>query len=204
MTWREATIEALTRISLRHNTNFLTRSQIIDEELERISQEVSTAGQTPAQTLSRTLQELRGDGYIEFDGHGGYTLLSSTVVPKSSDIIPEYQPPDRATSTIHRIIRDTDIVFNLKRLYLYHCQICTTRLELASGYYCEAHHLKPLGTPHNGPDTKGNLIIVCPNHHVLLDYRSLTIDIGALKLNKHELNPEMLIYHNSKICGKTQ
>jgi hypothetical protein len=199
VSWKEATIEALTRMSLRHKTNFLTRSQIIQEELDRISQEVAMSGLTPAQTLSRTLQELRDDGYIEFDGHGGYTLLSSTAIPQSSDIIPEYQTPDRIDSTIHRIIRDSELVFYLKRLYLYHCQICTTRLELTSGYYCEAHHLKPLGTPHNGPDTKGNIIIVCPNHHVLLDYKALKIDYRTLKLNKHTLDAALLDYHN-QIC----
>jgi hypothetical protein len=89
MSWKEATIEALTRMSIRHNSNFITRSQIIKEELDKVSQEVSTSGLTPAQTLSRTLQELRDDGFIEFNGHGGYTLLSSTAVPKPSDIIPE-------------------------------------------------------------------------------------------------------------------
>ena len=202
MSWRESTLEALTRMSIRHHSNFLTRAQIISEELETISQEVSTAGLTPAQTLSRTLQELRDDGYIEFDDHGGYTLLSSALTPKSADISSEYSPPDRTTTTVHRIMRDSEIVAQLKRLYLYRCQICSTRLELISGYYCEAHHLKPLGVPHNGPDTKGNIIIVCPNHHVLLDYGALKIDYKSLELNKHAVIPEFLDYHNKEICRK--
>jgi hypothetical protein len=196
MSWKEATIAALTRMSFRHKSNFLTRLQIIEEELDNISQEVSTSGLTPAQTLSRTLQELRDEGYIEFNGQGGYTLLSSAATPKASDIIPEYQAPDRVPSTIHRIPRDTELVLRLKRLYLFHCQICITRLELVSGYYCEAHHLKPLGSPHNGPDIEGNIIIVCPNHHVLLDYSAMTINAKALRLNKHILGPIFLDYHN--------
>jgi predicted restriction endonuclease len=170
--------------------------------MKAISQEVSTAGLTPSQTLSRTLQELRDDGYIEFDDHGGYTLLSSVLTPKSTDISSEYSPPDRITTTVHRIMRDSEIVVQLKRLYLYRCQICSTRLELISGYYCEAHHLKPLGVPHNGPDTKGNIIIVCPNHHVLLDYGALKIDYKSLELNKHAVIPELLNYHNKGICRK--
>jgi predicted restriction endonuclease len=139
---------------------------------------------------------------LEFHGHGGYTLLSSALIPKASDISSEYLIPNRAATTIHRIIRDTEIVAKLKRLYLYQCQICATRLELSSGYYCEAHHLKPLGTPHDGPDSKSNIIIVCPNHHVLLDYGALKIDTKSLELDEHLLDPELLDYHNGTICGK--
>jgi predicted restriction endonuclease len=202
MSWRESTLEALTRMSIRHHSNFLTRAQIISEELETISQEVSTAGLTPAQTLSRTLQELRRDGYLEFDNHGGYILLSSALTPKAADISSEYLTPSRTTTTVHRIMRDSDIVAQLKRLYLYRSQICSTRLEFNSGYYCEAHHLKPLGVPHNGPDIKDNIIIVCPNHHVLLDYGALQLDIKSLELNKHAVTPAFLDYHNKEICRK--
>ena len=179
MTWRQAIIDALTRMSLRHRKNFFTRTQIIKEELGRISKDVATAGRTPAQTLSRVLQELRKEGFLEFDGHGGYTLLASTLEPVPSDIPHQYATPDRAPTTVHRIIRDIGIVGELKRLYGYRCQLCGTRLELSSGFYCEAHHLKPLGAPHNGPDTRANVVVVCPNHHVLLDYGALRINIDT-------------------------
>jgi hypothetical protein len=202
MTWREATIEALRRIALRHHSNFITRTQIIDEELEKIFQNVSSTGKTPAQTLSRVLQGLRNEGYLEFDGHGGYSLLSSDFIPSASDISPEYSVPSRAETTIHRITRDTKLVAYLKKLYLYQCQICTTRLELFPGYYySEAHHLKPLGTPHNGPDTESNIIVVCPNHHVLLDYCAIKIERKSLLLIKHKIDQAMLEYHNRNILN---
>jgi hypothetical protein len=204
MNWREATIQALTRMSLRHRSNVFTRSQVIQEELQRISSDVATMGRTPAQTLSRVLQELRNQGYLEFDGHGRYRLLSSSIQPVSNDIPSQYQTPARAPATIHRVIRDVGIVGNLKRLYGYRCQICETRLELSSGSYCEAHHLKPLGAPHNGPDAKTNILIVCPNHHVLLDYGALKISASSLRLNSHNLDPDLINYHNKNICGSAE
>ena len=204
MTWREATIEAFTRMSLRHRRNVFTRSEIIKEELQRISHDVATTGGTPAQTLSRVLQELRDEGYLEFDGHGRYKLLSSSFEPVVSDIPSHYQMPERAPATIHRVIRDVGIVGELKRLYGYRCQVCETRLELSSGFYCEAHHLKPLGAPHHGPDAKTNILIVCPNHHVLLDYGALKITISSLRLNNHYLDQEFIDYHNGSICSSAE
>jgi hypothetical protein len=203
MSWYNSTLEALTRMSLRHRRNSFTRQEIITEELHRITHEVNTKGRTPGQTLSRVLQNLRDDGYIEFDGHGGYTLLNSLSLPISSDIPVDYDTPDRAFSTVHRVIRDTGIVSCLKRLYGYRCQFCNTRLELTSGFYCEAHHLKPLGKPHSGPDTKSNIIIVCPNHHVLLDYGAVKVDTVHLIQNEHVIDPIFIAYHNQIIYNKT-
>jgi hypothetical protein len=204
MTWREATVEALTRMSLRHRRNFFTRTQIISEELHKISQDVSTKGKPPAYTLSRVLQNLRDEGYLEFDGHGGYTLLSSSAERSVSDIPTEYVSPDRTPTTVHRVVRDVGIVAALKRLYGYRCQICTTRLELCSGFYCEAHHLKPLGVPHNGPDAKTNILVVCPNHHVLLDYGASKIHSDSLQLSKHPLDQRFVDYHNRFIYGTAE
>ena len=199
MTWKETTMLALTRMSLRHRRNFFTRAEIIEEELENITRDVGSIGATPAQTLSRVLQELRDEGYLDFDGNGYYTLLNSTSIPKTADIPEEYIIPDRASTTIHRIIRDTKIISELKQLYSFRCQLCETRIELPSRYYCEAHHLKPLGSPHNGPDIKSNIIIVCPNHHVMIDYGAIELSKEELKLNNHLLSEEYFDYHNSEI-----
>jgi hypothetical protein len=95
MTWKEATIDALTRMSLRHRRNYFVRSEIIDEELENIVRNVGSIGSTTEQTLSRVLQELRDEGYLLFDGHGGYTLLDSTAIPESADIPEKYVIPER-------------------------------------------------------------------------------------------------------------
>jgi predicted restriction endonuclease len=62
-------------------------------------------------------------------------------------------------------------------LHEYRCQICGKRIALPDGgFYAEAHHIRPLGSPHNGPDHVGNILCVCPNHHVALDYLCLRLD----------------------------
>jgi hypothetical protein len=55
------------------------------------------------------------------------------------------------------------------------------------GFYCEAHHIRPLGIPHNGADSSDNILIVCPNHHKTLDYGAMMIDLSRLVLLKHEI-----------------
>jgi predicted restriction endonuclease len=64
----------------------------------------------------------------------------------------------------------------MKRRYRDTCQVCRERLHLANCTYAESHHIKPLGSPHNGPDVEGNILVVCPNHHVMLDRGALLID----------------------------
>ncbi len=63
----------------------------------------------------------------------------------------------------------------------------------------EAHHLKPLGTPQIGPDIESNIIVVCPNYHVLLDYGSIEINQKSFKSIKYNINNEMIYYHSKYI-----
>lgn len=78
-----------------------------------------------------------------------------------------------------------------------------TRLEGLTGLYAEAAHVRPLGSPHNGPDTPDNILCLCPNHHVLFDHGGAGISgdltlIGAegrLTVDpKHTLNESHLSY----------
>jgi putative restriction endonuclease len=110
----------------------------------------------------------------------------------------------RVETMIQRIIRDTALGRQVKQMYEYHCQICEIRLEGAPGPYAEAAHIKPVGTPHNGPDILGNLLCLCPNHHVLLDYGGIAFDDdftvlggpGILSVrDDHPVRQEFVRYH---------
>lgn len=79
------------------------------------------------------------------------------------------EQPKRATITTQRVIRDTALTRDLKRLYNYTCQVCGIRISTPSGPYAEAAHIRPLGTPHNGPDKVENILCLCPNHHTMFD-----------------------------------
>jgi hypothetical protein len=119
--------------------------------------------------------------------------------PVAADI-KDTSPPERTKQETYRILRDTLLARTIKESNNYRCQICGQSLMLNDNTpYAEAHHIKPLGAPHNGPDVYSNILCVCPNHHVLLDY-------GAIKLNAAELKgigKEYIEYHNKNIYGKS-
>ena len=102
------------------------------------------------------------------------------------------------------VVRDTKLGKQVKRMYDYRCQVCGERLECEGGPYAEAAHIRPLGRPHNGPDTLNNLLCLCPNHHVLFDYGALTVE-DDFKLSDresflavrtdHAINHDHLEYH---------
>ena len=122
---------------------------------------------------------------------------SAPHTPKAND----YEDTERVLQESYRIIRDTEIAREVKRLNSYSCQICGESIRLPDGTnYAEAHHIKPLGNPHSGPDDKRNLICVCPNHHVQLDYFAIPLVISELKtVSGHEIDQCFIDYHNSKV-----
>lgn len=99
------------------------------------------------------------------------------------------------------IPRNSALVKKIKNKYKDTCQICGTRINLRGNvFYSEVHHIKPLGSPHNGPDIIENMICVCPNHHVMLNF--FVIPIEKLQLSNHEIKNDFLEYHNSRILRR--
>jgi len=109
--------------------------------------------------------------------------------------------PNRVTVMTSRVERDTALAKWLKEIHDYKCQICGTTIKLPHGKrYAEVHHLRPLGAPHNGPDTLENMIVVCPNHHVMCDYGAIKLSAANLRsCPQHHVGEEFIHYHNSKI-----
>ena len=107
----------------------------------------------------------------------------------------------RVKTEIYRIIRDTELSKKIKSLYDNKCQICGNQLQLNGKSYSEAHHIKPLGK-FNGPDKFDNLIVVCPNCHVKLDYGAIKIEMDKIKEKKHLIAQEYIDFHNQELFGK--
>ncbi len=109
----------------------------------------------------------------------------------------------RIKQTVSRIIRDTAQSKRIKALHHYSCQIigCESILERADGLrYAEAHHIRPLGQPHNGSDIPGNILCLCPNHHAACDLGIIELDITSLKnISGHKVDPKYVQYHNQNI-----
>jgi len=149
-------------------------------------------------------------------GKGIWGLRSKIQsTPVAIDISEPTLPPTAKLET-SRIIRDTFLARQLKQLYNFSCQICGKTIEKGDTKYSEAHHIQPLGSPHRGPDTAENILIVCPNHHVEFDYGIIAINPStmmvihinpndkfhniALRLRReHSLSSVYLQYHLDKI-----
>ncbi|WP_052702114.1 HNH endonuclease [Marinomonas sp. S3726] len=126
----------------------------------------------------------------------------STYVSSNIEFIAvDLDTPERDDLTVSRIIRDCSLSYFVKQIHNYECQICGLAIGLSGGNkYAEAHHLKPLGKPHNGPDCIENMICVCPNHHAMLDYGAIEIDTSKIKqIKEHEISREYINYHNINI-----
>ena len=87
-----------------------------------------------------------------------------------------------------------------KLLYDHSCHLCETVILVCGRRYSEAHHVRPLSGDHDGDDTRDNLLCVCPNCHVLLDYAAIPLDPNSLKSMKHVIRPASVAYHNALHC----
>jgi hypothetical protein len=136
------------------------------------------------------------DLFFSVEGLGeGYWGLRSYIKPEP--IAPDASDPNlpaRNNVEISRIIRDTRIARQMKLLYQNRCQICGKTISLKNQTYSEAHHIKPLGQPHNGLDQTDNILVLCPNHHVEFDYGSIAINPETYEI--------MHINKNSEYIGK--
>jgi putative restriction endonuclease len=83
--------------------------------------------------------------------------------------------PIRVEQTVLRIVRDTAVTRQVKRLYDFTCQLCRVVLPTPVAPYAEAAHIRPLGRPHFGRDALDNVLCLCPNDHVLFDWGAITV-----------------------------
>ena len=117
------------------------------------------------------------------------------------------------TRTTKFFKRNLKIAKELKCTYDYKCQICGIKIKKTNNeFIIEAAHIRPLF--HDGKDSKGNMLILCPNHHKEFDFGSITINpdynIKHFEKNlniyhgktveaKHKINQENLEFHSKKI-----
>lgn len=147
--------------------------------------------------LKRTKDLHINDGISNVPGYKRFTdLQKRDIFFNYSDDFNEETL--RIIRKVNSVVRKPLFVEIIKKMYGNRCQICGTRLEINSRkYYSEVHHLKPLGKPHNGPDKIENMICVCPNDHVLLDFLVIKLDIKNFKSIKHNINLDYIDYHNN-------
>lgn len=159
----------------------ILREEISDWGWPRSKQPIQTS--VPAQFLQQFLQIIHNPP-VPSDAH--------VTAPK---VKVEYE----------KRIRDSVMIKKVKAKCGYRCHVkgCDFRLPLSIGVdYVEGHHVKPLA--HDGPDTASNVLILCPNHHALFDYRipvfesKTRIRIGdrVENLRPNDLSQEFIDFHN--------
>lgn len=136
------------------------------------------------------------EGEICFVDEFGLVVEPPPTGLKQPDIIkyrlkqplqPSRQYCSRFFGNIHNPGRKKSDVGNyVKLLYGHRCQISGTRLGTPPAPYAEASHIRPVGKPHNGPDTVDNILCPSPNMQALfdLDAISLTYDFKILGLDE--------------------
>ncbi|UAY55665.1 YDG/SRA domain-containing protein [Arachidicoccus terrestris] len=158
--------------------------------------------------------------HFEEKGKDGYTICRFRLEKINSfenslqigkPAVPElFTTSERVATTVLRIIRDTKLSKRVKELYDYKCQVCGIQISVKGIKYAEGAHIKPLGNPHKGEDKLGNLLCLCPNHHVMFDKGVFTIHPSEYSLigiggeltfdhKKHVLDQENLKYHQEHI-----
>lgn len=148
------------------------------------------------------------DLFYSVDGIGagkwGLRALAPNT-PAPPDIV-EPEVPSRAEVKTYRILRDTELSRGLKALHEHQCQICGTTIELPDGRrYAEGHHIQPLGGIHGGPDITSNILVLCPNHHVMCDYGTIELERESLRLHpSHAVGQRYLDYHNNRIRARKE
>ena len=145
------------------------------------------------------------DLFYSVDGKGGGRWGLRSLVPQTPTAVDMPTSADRVLSQVYRILRDTALARYVKAVHECRCQLCGSTVVLSDGSrYAEGHHIQPLGRPHNGPDVIGNILCVCPTHHVQLDYGCIHLELSQVRSHdSHRLDPQFLDYHN-RIVAKTQ
>ena len=152
-----------------------------------------------------------GKGYFHLFGREDedYPFLREQVLASMSfdwsPFLGRPTAPSRKQVSVMRVERDSALAFRVKELHQGMCQICGTTIELpGSVRYAEAHHIQPMGIPHNGPDKLGNIMCVCPNHHVALDYAAMPLLFAELRhADGHSIDLQFINYHNDRVTMKS-
>jgi putative restriction endonuclease len=127
--------------------------------------------------------------YERVKGKEGYFIcrfhLQKEVVGSPiKDIEHPISPTERVEYTGNRVKRNVSFAEQIKDLYDNTCQVCKVFLKtpIEGVGISEAAHIKAIGSPHDGPDTKANMLCLCPNHHAQFDRYTFYIEPETLEI----------------------
>ena len=190
--WRQSVLDGLRRYTLRNHTSKVERRPFLEQELASMSAAVGSIGRTPAQTVSRVLQELRDDGALFFSSTGVYVLTDQAI-----DLTREDLAVDIVENAIVRdalLVSETAVRVDVGEARLRVGQHALRRLTLANYQgrcaVCDTRDPVLLVASHvarwsDRPDARGklsNTICFCAMHDRLFEhgYFGLRDDLGVV------------------------
>lgn len=193
-------------------------NKLADDDAEEFLTHLLNREDLSHPAASRVISELNNLG-VDVSGLGRGETQSTSEVESAADPeerVIDLAPPERTETTVSRVIRNSQLVKDLKDRYDYRCQVCGDCRHRGSGQpYAEGHHLHPLGDTPPGADNGSNIIVLCPNHHADFDYGVIEIDPETLEISHayeeqlngrqlmlndgHNLSSEHLEYHKDEI-----
>jgi hypothetical protein len=186
MQWRDAVLAALRRYSDRRHTKIIERQQFIAEELPAIIDVTRSRGATPAQTLSRVLQQLRDESLVEFLSAGRYLLMDQPINAEVEDL------PDEAldlairanrlklglvtTGTREALVRQRRGQDRVRSLtlenYRARCAVC----DVIDQALLIASHILAWAEARDHRGDLSNVLCLCRFHDILFERRFWSLD----------------------------
>ncbi|MFE7315347.1 YDG/SRA domain-containing protein [Streptomyces sp. NPDC057555] len=118
--------------------------------------------------------------------------------------------PEPVPTTVQRIVQSSSTHRQVREWHDNRCQLCSARIEVPGGSYSEGAYIQAPESPHNGPDTTGNALCLCPNCHVMLDAGAIVLgddlsvirggeEVGRLNTHpQHVINLECVKQHRNR------
>ncbi len=190
--WKTAVVSALQRYSRRHGSLQIERAAFLGEELATMTVEAKSAGRTPAQTVSRVLQELRDEGRLFFSAAGIYVINGAAIDAVKEDFADDVLDHAALSGTLVLSDLATSDAIGQSRMrrgmaavrratlsnYRGRCALC----DIADAQLLVASHIARWA---DRPDARGrlaNVICLCRVHDPLfeLGYFALSDELAVL------------------------
>jgi len=181
LSWQAAVKLALNRYSARHKTIQIQRLKFLEEELEPIINDTHKSGQTPKQTISRILQELRDEGFLFFSNNNGEYTLNHVPVNVLTEDLPD-DVLENAIDNGNLILDEVATSNTIQTVLVRQCMGALRRLTLKNYRnqcaLCDINDGRLLVTSHiarwaDKPMARGllsNTICFCSMHDKLFEY----------------------------------
>jgi hypothetical protein len=193
MQWREAVLSSLKAYCHRRSTRIIERQAFIADQMEDITRITESKGATPAQTLSRVLQDLRDEGVLEFLAPGQYLLLD-TVINVEDEELPD-DAIDHAlranllqigivpTDNPQALVRQRKGRARIHQLTIENYGSCCAVCDVADPVLLVASHIIGWAEAPKHRGNLSNIICLCRIHDALFEagYWSLDDNLSLVK-----------------------